>query len=130
MHDPELVHIFTAPLEVSGLDYLITGSVACAVYGEPRMTHDIDIVLALSPRDAVLIEAAFPLDRFYYPPPEVIRMEAGRAQRGHFKLIHHETGFKADIYLKANAPLHAWAMQHRRSVDLPGGRIALAPLST
>lgn len=96
MLDPELVHIFKAPLEVSGLDYLVTGTVACTVYGEPRMTHDVDIVLDLRVRDAPLIESAFPSDRFYCPPPEVIRMEAGRGQGEHFKLIHHTTGFKAD----------------------------------
>jgi hypothetical protein len=29
-------------------------------------------------------------------------------------LIHHETGFKADIYLAGADPLHAWAFPLRR----------------
>ena len=36
---------FTARLESAGIRYMVTGSVASIVYGEPRLTHDVDIVL-------------------------------------------------------------------------------------
>ena len=36
---------FLQPLETLGLPYCITGSVAASVYGEPRLTADIDVVL-------------------------------------------------------------------------------------
>ena len=38
---------FLEPLEALGLPYCITGSVAASVYGEPRLTADIDVVLLL-----------------------------------------------------------------------------------
>jgi hypothetical protein len=38
---------FIDPLERLGLPYCITGSVAASVYGEPRLTADIDVVLLL-----------------------------------------------------------------------------------
>jgi hypothetical protein len=123
----ELFLIFTAPLEALGLRYLVTGSVASILYGEPRMTHDIDIVLELPAREAQRFAAAFPLEEFYCPPAEVIDIEARRRLRGHFNLIHHETGYKADIYLRDEGPLHQWALDHRRSVELPGGRLSIAP---
>ncbi len=31
-------------LEKSGTEYFITGSIASSIYGEPRLSHDIDIV--------------------------------------------------------------------------------------
>lgn len=38
---------FITRLERLGLPYFVTGSAAGIAYGEPRMTHDIDIVVAL-----------------------------------------------------------------------------------
>src|SRR3977135_2918061 len=35
---------FLEPLERLGLPYCVTGSVAASVYGEPRLTADIDVV--------------------------------------------------------------------------------------
>lgn len=70
----------------------------------------------------------FPLDEFYCPPREVILDEVLRRQRGHFKLIHHRTGFKADVYLANRDPLHQWALGETRTVPLEDDSIPLAPL--
>lgn len=122
----DLFLLFTAPLDGLGLRYLVTGSVASILYGEPRMTHDIDIVLELDARAARRLVEAFPEKQFYCPPVEVIAIEANRRQRGHFNLIHHQTGYKADVYLKGELPLHEWALEQRRSIDLPAGRLWVA----
>jgi len=124
---PDLFLLFTGPLETCGLTYMVTGSVASIAYGEPRLTHDIDIVLDLNPVDAGKITGAFAKDEFYCPPEESIRIEASREQRGHFNLIHHRTGFKADIYLKGNHPLHRWAFTRRHPIELGGSRLWVAP---
>jgi len=89
--------LFTEPLERLGVEYVVTGSVAAMLYGEPRLTHDVDLILELA-RDfpPESLEAAFPPEAFYCPPAEVIEVERARPRRGHFNLIHHETGFKAD----------------------------------
>lgn len=34
------------------MPYMVTGAVATAVYGEPRLTRDIDLVIALRSADA------------------------------------------------------------------------------
>lgn len=47
MPEPDLVSNFVLRLNRTGLPYMITGSVACIVYGAPRMTHDVDLVLDL-----------------------------------------------------------------------------------
>ena len=52
MQPLELTNIFTSRLEAVGLTYFVTGSVASLVYGEPRMTHDVDLVLTLADADA------------------------------------------------------------------------------
>lgn len=127
MHETDLFTLFTKPLDEAGLDYFVTGSVASMVYGEPRLTLDVDIILTLAQSDLKKLTAAFPENLFYIPPLEVLRIEAARPQRGHFNLLHHDSGYKADIYLAGSDPLHAWAFQHRRQIDLDGTSMWFAP---
>jgi hypothetical protein len=118
---------FIEPLERLGLPYCITGSVAASVYGEPRLTADIDVILLLKAEDIATLRSAFPESAYYVPPEETLRLEAGRSSRGMFNLIHHASQFKADIYLASRDPLHAWALEHRRRISLEGGGAWLAP---
>ena len=97
---------------------MTTGSVAAMLYGEPRLTNDIDIVIELQRIHEETFPALFPPSQFYCPPAEVLAVERGRAQRGHFNLLHHETGFKADIYLSGRDPLHDWGLARRRRIDI------------
>lgn len=127
MPSPEPFRIFTRKLEELGVPYAVTGSLAAIYYGEPRLTNDVDIIVLLRHADAVRVEKAFPLDHFYCPPAEVIAVELAREQRGHFNLIHHETGFKADIYLTGGDPLHAWALERAQSVSLDDDIVRFAP---
>jgi hypothetical protein len=128
MSETDLVLLYTRRLESAGFTYMITGSVAGVFYGEPRVTHDVDLVLALAPSDTGRIAELFPLEEFYCPPEEIIVREVLRAQRGHFNLIHHESGFKADVYLANRDPLHRWALPERRRVDVDGEPVHVAPL--
>lgn len=62
------------------------------------------------------------------PPPEIIKVEIARRQRGHFNLINHATGFKADVYTTGNDELHQWALQHRKSIKVKGEDYWFAPI--
>ena len=118
---------FVTRIERLGIPYMVTGSTAGIVYGEPRMTHDVDIVVALTVRDIPAIVEAFPIEEFYCPPEDVIAIEVRRGQRGHFNLIHHGSGFKADMYV-AFDELHRWALAHRRVVSVDGLPLSIAPV--
>ncbi len=127
MDSPEPFLIFTRKLNELGLRYMVSGSVAAIYYGEPRMTNDVDIIVFLRREDACRLIDAFPLDSFYCPPLDVIESERTRDQRGHFNLIHHDTGFKADIYLTGRDELHAWGMANVVCADLDGDQVMFAP---
>jgi hypothetical protein len=124
---PEPLAVFITPLETLGLPYCITGSVAASVYGEPRLTADVDIVLLLKLEDVAALREAFPESAYYVPPDETLSVEIWRRSRGAFNLIHHASLFKADVYLAGSDPLHAWALEHRRRIDLKGGGTWIAP---
>jgi hypothetical protein len=127
MPGPSPLGVFLEPLERLGFPYCITGSVAASVYGEPRLTADVDVVLLLRAEDIEALRKAFPQSAYYVPPDETVRLELARGARGMFNLIHHGSQFKADIYLAGNDPLHAWALEHRRRIDLHGTSAWIAP---
>lgn len=128
MPELDLFRIFISPLNRMGIRYMITGAVATIIYGKPRLTHDLDLVVELNPDDAEKFADSFPKDDFYCPPHEVIRLEISRSYRGHFNLIHQETGFKADIYTSGEDELHHWALNNRKLVDVEGEDFWLAPI--
>ncbi len=128
MNPANVFLLFTEPLEQAGIRYMATGSVASMLYGIPRFTHDLDLVMELAPQQVLAIANAFPPDAFYAPPEEVIQLEIHRQRRGHFNIIHHETGLKADIYIHGRDLLQAWGLKHKTQVELPDGKsIWVAP---
>lgn len=118
MQPLEFMTAFIVPLEQSQIPYFVTGSIASIFYGEPRLTHDIDIVIHLSQKDIANFVLLFSLENYYCPPEEVIEIETKRRPYGHFNLIHHESGLKADIYPDAEDPFHQWAFMNRKRVSL------------
>ena len=127
MPAPELFLIFTCKFHELGIPYMVSGSVAAIFYGEPRLTNGVDIIAFLKREDLPKMEQAFPLEEFYCPPKSVLQVEWAREQRGHFNLIHHETGFKADIYTGGRDALHAWGLAHTRRIAIEADTITLAP---
>ena len=127
MQEANLFLIFLDRLNKGNLSYMVTGSAASIIYGEPRMTHDIDLVLELHVTDINKFINLFPPDEFYCPPQDVIKTEIARETRGHFNIIHHETGFKADIYPIGQDELHKWAMVRRQKVQIGRSNILIAP---
>ena len=93
MQDINLFLIFSDILNYKDIEYFVTGAVATIVYGESRLTHDIDLVIHLSKNQVYKFIKAFPQKIFYCPPEEVIVTEMNRPTRAHFNIIHHETGF-------------------------------------
>ena len=127
MQDPDFISLFVAPLEAAGINYMITGSVASSIYGEPRNTLDIDLVVLIQPDQIPLLPQLFPEDDFYLPPSDVVAIESRREAHGHFNIIHHHTGLKADIYLSRNHPSLPWALAHTRRVQTSTCEITVAP---
>ncbi|OHE88077.1 MAG: hypothetical protein A3G75_02925 [Verrucomicrobia bacterium RIFCSPLOWO2_12_FULL_64_8] len=116
MPAPNEVALFVRGLAALRVPYMVTGATAEIIYGQPRVTNDLDVVLALDEQAAARIETVFPSPGFYVPPVEVIRVEQVRRRHGHFIIIHHATGYKADVFIAGSDPLHAWALPRRRRV--------------
>ena len=110
------------------MPYLVTGGLAAILYGEPRLTNDVDLVLRLDPGDVERLLAAYPAPAYYTPPPEAVRAEAARTAHGHFNIIDVESSLRADIYCLGRDPLGEWAMERRQAVPVAGATLWVAPI--
>jgi hypothetical protein len=128
VNDPSLIALFVRPLNQLRIPYLVTGGVASVVYGEPRFTRDIDLVVQLRPRDASRFAGAWAAADFYVPPVEVIVEESERPAHGHFNVIHHHTAMRADVYLPGSDPLNAWAFAHQVVRRIDEDDVVMAPI--
>jgi len=64
MDQADLLRYVISVLESQQLTYMLVGSYASSIYGEPRFTHDIDIVVHLAPDAANRLCDAFPSPDF------------------------------------------------------------------
>jgi len=128
MTDASLITLFVRPLNQLRIPYMVTGGVASVVYGEPRFTRDIDLVLELRPRDVRRFAGAWSAADFYVPPVEVIEEESRRPAHGHFNVSHHETAMRADVYLSGDDALNVWAFAHKVMRRIEDDEVFLAPI--
>lgn len=126
MRPPDLLRLFVRPLHEAGWRYLITGSVGSTLYGEARLTMDVDLAVAVSEEQVENLHQIFPENDFYVPPAEVLRSENIRP-RGHWNVIHARSGLKADFYPAQQDPWFLWAWDRRQESPLGAGKIYYAP---
>ena len=80
---------------------MLTGSVASSLQGEPRSTHDIDIVVALPQDDVGKLTALFPAPA-YCLDEVAVRDAVSRSSM--FTLIHVDEGDKVDFWILTEEP--------------------------
>jgi len=128
MQTLELIRLFLGPFEAAEFPYMVTGSVATILFGEPRLTNDVDLVVSIRKEQAETFAKLFSLPGIYCPPAEVIAVEVSRASHAHFNLLHSASGFKADIY-PVTEYFQRWGLEKRKRVRIaPDFEIWVAPL--
>lgn len=125
---PSLVGLFIAPLNRAGIEYMVTGGLAAVVYGHPRLTLDVDLVIRFAPNDAAAFAALWPAGAFYCPPVHVIIEEHERTAHGHFNVVHVDTAMRADVYFAGSDAFNDWALQHRVVRHVEGEAVQFAPI--
>jgi hypothetical protein len=115
----ELLRYVVDVLEVQRVSYMLVGSLASGVFGEPRLTQDIDILVELSPDQIQALCDAFPAPEFY------VSVGAARqavAQRGQFNVIHPASGNKIDFMIARSDSWGRSQISRRRSEQILPGR--------
>lgn len=102
MEQSDLLGYLIQVLENLGVRYGITGSIATMLYGEPRMTNDIDVVVELPASKIDDFCGAFPSPDYYLSRASVAEAVAERFQ---FNVIHPTSGLKIDVMVATNSDL-------------------------
>jgi len=119
MSQQALLRKIVPVLTANNIEYMLTGSIASSAQGEPRATHDIDLVVVLSPDAIAPLLAAFPAPD-YFLSEDAIR-EALRL-RSMFNLLSLKDGEKVDFWILTDDPFDRSRFARKRFetiLDLP-----------
>lgn len=93
----ELLQKVVEVFERLQIQYFVTGAIASAAYGEPRLTNDIDIVAGMREEHISGLLEAFPLHDFYVSEEAIT--DAIQHQ-GQFNIIYSSSGLKVDVIIR------------------------------
>lgn len=101
MSQSELLKRTIAALEAAHTPYMLTGSFASSLQGEPRLTHDIDLVIAITAQGVKSLLAAFPAPDYFLDEAAIADAIARKSQ---FNLLDVTGGDKVDFWLLTDDP--------------------------
>ena len=94
----ELLKYVCEELHKRNIEYMLSRNFAMLLYGTPRMTRDIDMVIRLQEEDIDSFLEIF-AENFYYHKPSITE-EVRR--KGMFNIIDHRSGYKVDFVIRKN----------------------------
>jgi hypothetical protein len=114
VNEIDIVRDISRKFEKAGIAYMLTGSMAMNYYAQPRMTRDIDVVVAIGPENIERIAALFRPE--YYVSEENIRESI--AHESVFNLIHHESVIKVDCIARKSSEYRQVEFERRQRVSI------------
>jgi hypothetical protein len=114
MNEIDIVRDISRKFEKADIPYMLTGSMAMNYYAQPRMTRDIDVVIAIGPEDVGRVAALFRPD--YYVSEENIRESV--AHESIFNLIHQESVIKVDCIIRKRTEYRLVEFERRQKISV------------
>ena len=103
--------LVTQTLESIGIPYAVGGSLASSLHGIMRSTLDVDIVADMNLEHIHPLVAA--LSKEFYADNEM--MKDAIEHHSSFNLIHYETAFKVDIFIRKLRAFDQMQLERRRT---------------
>src|ERR1043165_37702 len=104
-------------LEDAEIPYMIVGSFASTIHGEPRTTQDLAIVIAPSPAALDPFRAHIDMDAFYVDPDTA--RDALR-RRAMFNIIDMRSAWKIDLVMRKDRPFSREELTRRAEQEVLG----------
>lgn len=123
MSQQSLLEQVTTSLAAVGVGYMLSGSLASSLQGEPRATHDIDLVVDIRVDDVAPVLRGLSGPTIYLDEHAV--MEAVR-RRSMFNLLDSSSGDKVDFWLLKDEPFDRERFARRMEVEALGMRLKVS----
>jgi predicted nucleotidyltransferase len=123
MSQQELLKKVIHVLDQLGIQYMITGSVVSSLQGEPRSTHDIDIVVAIQSLKVHELINAFPAVDFYLDKDGIYD---AINEGGMFNLLDLKSGDKVDFWLLTDDPFDRSRFSRKYSEEFMGLKLQVS----
>lgn len=120
MSQQELLKYVINILEEVGIDYMVTGSIVSSLQGEPRLTHDIDIIISIKLESISNFVNSFPLRDFYLDEDGVAD---AITRQSVFNLIDKKSGDKVDFWILTDNPFDVSRFSRKYEEELLGLRM-------
>ena len=104
--------------EEAGIRYLVGGSIASTVQGEPRSTQDVDFAIHLNPFQVEGLIRRLETSEFFFHPSAI---RQSLSEWAYFDLLHKKLFVKADVYVRPNEGIHREEMERARRVQIGEG---------
>ncbi len=101
MLQPKLLNHLLCVLNDNHIDYMVTGSIVSSLQGEPRATHDIDIVINIPKSSIPALIKAFPPPQYYLAENSV---KEAIDHKSMFNLLDTNEGDKIDFWILTDEP--------------------------
>ena len=118
----DVLRIVTSRLDLAGVPYMVSGSLALGYYAQPRMTRDIDVVVELDHDGIHKLVAAFASD-FYFDEDAIRRAVSTRRL---VNLVHLDSAYKVDLIVRKDSEYRRVEFQRKRRLSLGGVDVWLA----
>ena len=123
MSQQELLKKVVGILEQIGIEYMLTGSVVSSLQGEPRSTHDIDMVIAIQSAQVHSLSEAFAQPDYYLDENSVL--EAIK-QSSMFNLLEINSGDKVDFWMLGEDKFDQLRFSRKYGEDFEGIKIKVS----
>ena len=110
-----LIHAIKALADTT-TEHMLTGSLVSSMQGEPRATHDIDLVVAASTDSIVAFLERFPPEEYYYD----VDSAKEEIRRGGMFNILSMTGDKVDIWALTDSEFDQSRFARKLQVEFLG----------
>ncbi len=117
MLQDELTVRVAVSLDRVGVPYFVTGSFAAMIYGDPRTTKDIDVVVYIRLGDVHPLLAEFPQPEFYFDEHTLREAMATETQAN---IVHVPTGLKVDLMHPPRTPYNLTRFARARPRPIMG----------
>jgi hypothetical protein len=117
MSQQELLKKALGALNAYGVPYMLTGSIVSSIQGEPRLSHDIDIIISGTHRILEVLRNHFDEKEYYF---DDVAVKDAVITHTMFNVIDILNGDKIDFWILTDSPYDTSRFSRRIKISLFG----------